>query len=338
MALLYMDGFEHYDSTTFLTKWDALGSGGINGSAGRTGVKCMQNQSSGTATIKIIPVPGDVFIFGFAVKFNTILPAGNVFFQFLESAIVHVAVHLEGSGFMSVKRGTTLLATATTNPLVAANWYYVEAKVVIHDTTGSVEVRVDGTTVTFDVPLTAVDTRNAGTGVVDRVDVRGSLSPYTYYDDLYICDDSGSAPHNDFLGDIKIENLMVQTGNGSNVGLTPSTGTDHGALVDEVPPNTTDYNGGSSVGLKDTYNLPSMVGTGAILGIQTNLYVAKSDAGARSVCPVVRTGGADYDGTSKTLLTTFKYHTHVWEKNPGTLAAWTSADINALEAGMKVTV
>jgi hypothetical protein len=159
-------------------------------------------------------------------------------------------------------------------------------------------VRIDGVT---EVALTAsgVDTRNAGTGLWDRVGLgcNSGSTTFTYYDDFYVCDTSGSAPRNTFLGPVtKVETLYPQTDGvaaGSNAGLTPSTGTDHGALVDETPPNQTDYNSSATVGAKDTYNYPSMALTGVILGIQTNLYCQKSDGRALGLRrPAV--GSTDY--------------------------------------------
>jgi hypothetical protein len=159
-----------------------------------------------------------------------------------------------------------------------------------------------------------------------------------YIDDLLVFDGNGGVNN-----DIPSTNWFVTcelpktdaVSAGANAGLTPSTGSDHGALVDENPPSTSDYNGHATAGNKDTYKFAApSTGGGTIIGVQVNIYALKSDAGAKTACPVVRHSGSDYDGTTFTLLTTAKYFTQVYETNPGTGSAWVAA--NVTEFGMKV--
>jgi hypothetical protein len=278
-------------------------------------------------------------VVGFALRQDAASTNTSDLLQVREGTTVHLALALTTGQQLVVKRGPTVLATGTT-VLALNNWYYIELKGTIHDTTGSYEVRIDGVSEAV-LTATGVDTRNAGTtGQWDRFYLGGVVTGNTYIDDVYICDQSGAAPRNTFLGPVKVETLLPQTdavAAGSNAGLTPSTGTDHGALVDENPPNTSDYNSSPTVGLKDTYNYPSLTLTGTILGVQSNLYVAKSDAAVRQVCAVVRAGGVDYDGANVSPLTTFSYFSEVRAQNPNTAADWTSSDIASLQAGMKVT-
>jgi hypothetical protein len=344
MALLFFDGFDHMGNSgdpVATGKW-ASSAGGVSTQPllPRTGSHSLRLSSSGTVTSKPLPASGGVVV-GVAVQF-TVVSAGTAnLLEVREGTTVHLAVSVTTGMLLTVKRGTTTLATGIT-VLALNSWYYIELKGTIHDTTGSYEVRIDGVT---EAALTAsgVDTRNAGTtGQWDRI-LLGTLSGISgnqYIDDVYVCDQSGAAPRNTFLGPVKVETLYPQTdavAAGSNAGLTPSTGTDHGALVDETTPNTSDYNSSPTVGLKDTYNYPSLTLTGTVLGIQTNLYVAKSDTAARTVCAVVRAGGTDYDGANIAPLTTFSYFSEVRAQNPNTSAEWTSSDIISLQAGMKVT-
>lgn len=337
MALLFFDGFDHggNDSQATVKKWDAYGAMiGPTTTNARNGVSLRMYVSEDLT--KLLP-PGTTFILGFALRLgNPPDPAYNLL-QFREGATIHMSAHMTAAGLLVIKRGSTPIATATV--AVALNsWIYVEVKVVIHDTTGSVVVRFDGVNVPFDASLTGIDTRNGGTGLVDRVVLNGvhGSSPYTMIDDLYICDASGSIS-NDFLGICAIETLLPQVGNGDLVGLTPSTGTDHGALVGEIPPtDDSGYNTGDTTGQTDSYNYPSLALPGSVLAVQTNLYARKTDAGARTVAPVMRLGGVTYPGTAVAPLTTYRYLPQVWETNPATGLAWTTADVAAMQAGMKV--
>lgn len=341
MALLFMDGFDHYGNSTVIVglgKWITGGTILANTPA-RTGSNSVRGTGGAVCGSKILPASGGAVI-GFAYQLIGVFGAGDLF-QIIEGAIVHMAIGVTAGGLLTVKRGATVLATGTT-VLSTSSWYYIEFKVVIDDINGSYEVRIDGVTEAALTNTGPVDTRNVGTtGQWDRVQMVFSLaSGFAYFDDVYICDLSGAAPRNNFLGTIKIESLLPQTDAvavGSNTGLTPSTGTDHGALVDETTPNTTDYNGSATVGVKDTYQYPNMILSGTIYGIQTNLYIAKSDAAARQVCAVVRHNSVDTDGANVSPLTTYSYFSEVRALKPDA-SAWTVADINAIQAGMKVTV
>jgi hypothetical protein len=96
---------------------------------------------------------------------------------------------------------------------------YFEIKATIHDTTGSIELRINGVPA---LNLVNQDTRNAGTGVVNAIRIGGtnSFGPIWAMDDLYICNTSGST-NNDFLGDIRVDTLYPNA-DGTYSQWTPS--------------------------------------------------------------------------------------------------------------------
>lgn len=349
MALLYFDGFDHIGdgvSVIATRKWEYVPATNeaYIGTRPRTGNYSLRLQGSGYGAVsKALPASGG-FVIGFGLWIDN-GPDGRDFCLIREEAVNHMVLGVNSSRQVVVKRGTTVLATGTTVlPPLSSGWAYIEFKGVIHDTNGSYEVRINGVPDPTLVNAGPIDTRNAGTtGQWNRVGFQGigSTNMTSFVDDLYVCDMSG-AEANDFLTPaVKVHTLMAVPGNGSNVGLTPSTGTDHGALVDESPGNTTDYNSSGTVGAKDTYRLLPLVAGGEVLGIQTNLQVYKNDAQVRRVCPVVRTGGVDYDrpNVPDTWVSTNPfYSTDLLLKNPGTGLNWTEAELNALEVGMKVTL
>lgn len=157
------------------------------------------------------------------------------------------------------------------------------------------------------------------------------------YDDLYLCDQSGST-NNDFLGDIRVDTVFP-TSDGNYTAFTPSTGSDHYALVDETEPNTTDYNDGATVGDRDSYGLGNLTAltSQTVYGVQVNAAILKDDAGAKSAATFVRSASTNQDGAAVALGTSQVYVSQIFEQDPNAAAAWTETTVNAMEAGVVVT-
>jgi hypothetical protein len=156
-------------------------------------------------------------------------------------------------------------------------------------------------------------------------------------DDLVVWDGS-TGSNNDFLGDVRVVLSSPQAGNGSNTGLTCSAGTDHGALVDDTTQDgDTTFNAGTSVGVKDTYNMTDLTGvTGTVKAVAVQLIARKDLTGLKQVCPVWRIGGVDYDGATVQPGTTYTALRQIYTVSPATSAAWTVSEINSAELGMKI--
>ena len=318
MALLFLDGFDHVGTgnTYLLKKWDAGANVNVVTTPVQTGAGAMDLQAGGIDKF-VTAADSSVLGFGFrrTVNWND--------FEFLlcrESGTVHLDWAVNTAGFLVVRRGmSTVVATATSGAMALDTWYYLELKFRIHETLGSFAARVDGVPVTWSAAVTNIDTQDGGTGVVNRFNFYNSIGGHLYFDNLYLCDTTG-ATSNDFLGICSVETLLPQTGNGDHVDFTPSTGTDHGALVDETPPtDDTDYVSSTTVDHQDSYHYPSLALTGTVLGVQTNLYLRKTDAGARTVAPLVRTGGTTTTvGTAISPTTTYLYYTAARDLNPAT--------------------
>lgn len=252
-----------------------------------------------------------------------------------------VILQILTDGSLRVRRSSVagaILGTSATSLIASGTWdYYIEFKATIDSSTGSFEVRVNGVNV---LSATAVNTTNEASGydgTITSIDI-GASGTGSQVDDLYVFDGSNSV-NADFFGDAHVEAILPHTDAvdaGDHAGLTPSSGSDHGALVDESAPNSdTDYNASASVA-EDTYNFPIMTSSGAPAAVQVLLYARKSDSATKSAAPVVRHSGTDYDGTTVALGETYVYVRQAYDTNPGTGIGWTSHDINTLQVGLKV--
>jgi hypothetical protein len=172
-----------------------------------------------------------------------------------------------------------------------------------------------------------------------------SFTPVGYIDDMYWGDTDISDPENDwdeYLGDLHVEGQVAVTDAidpGTYRDWTPNTGTDHGALVDDNPPDdSTTYVSSSTVGQVETFAFPAIVpATALIYGIQLMPNALKTTFATRTMANVVYTNGTlDVGTTTSPAQTNYKYYPQVYGKNPVTGTVWSTATANAMEGGLKI--
>lgn len=274
-------------------------------------------------------------IVGFAWRQGTTAIANLL--RFFQGATEHVRIAYSGSN-LAVSRAGTLLDVGS--HVFAANvWNYVEVKAYVHDTLGYVEMRVNGI---VDVLVENVDTRNAGTQGITEIRFgpqggsttgadRGSM------DDLYVLDDTGPAPWNDFLGDCRVQ-VLRPNGAGDKAEFTPLAGTNWQA-VDETTvggDGDTTYVAGNTPGMTDLYALGDLAGGRDIAAVQVHTRMRKDDAGSRVARRVFKIDGTEYEGADFAPGDSYAPR---WEQvvlNPATGLQWTVAELNALQLGVKV--
>jgi hypothetical protein len=363
MALLFMESFDHLAIADIATKWTQLaaGAGTAQDASGLTAVgrhssngwKSANPGTFGLITKALLRVltPGDnTFITGFGFRsvtpFSTLYNSTDPNTNNAGSACLLMArnagadqcwVRVDSVGTLSVYRGSTLLGT--TSVALTQNVYaYIEVLLTIHNTTGVVTIRVNGTTC---LSLTGQNTRAGGANAWNELRVGGACctAPIEWnYDDLYVLDGAGAAPVNTFLGDCRVD-ACADTAPGANTGWTPSAGANWQCVDDATPNGDTDYTAATTIGMTDTFVAADMPVAGAtIYGVQHCLTVKKMDAGAASIAPVVRHAGVDYPGADLNPGTTYAVVSQIATVNPGTGLQWTVAGVNAAEFGYRKTV
>lgn len=260
------------------------------------------------------------------------------------NGVVNCSLGTGTGGQLRAFRGTsTVLGTGTT-VLSATTWYYVQYRVVIHDTTGIFVVKLNGTE---EINLTSQDTRSdaaAGGDTCDRCYFDRLTSGQPVFGDFWINSVAGSV-NNDYPDNIGIEALVVNAAGGGTQ-LTRG-GTDSGSnfgQVDERPSNdVTDYVYGSTVGDRDLYGFPD-TRWGNVDGVALSVRAQKSDAGAASMGHVLKydsdaNGTADTEatGADMALSNSWSRRTRRYDQQPDS-TNWSPAKVNgsALEAGVKV--
>ena len=281
MALLFVDGF---DAGDYAVKWSVI-NGGTTSTPGRYGTgRYMYLPGGGQTISKLFTASSQVFI-GFALNLDLNFNGNFLSLSGDNGTVSHLGVAFSSTQISINRNGVTLATAATVSPI--NGWSYIEVMATINDVTGTCKVRVDGVEL---INFTG-DTRNGGTNqTIDMVTlVRPPSGGNSRFDDFYLCDGTGSAPYNAFLGDIRI-NTIVPTGAGSDTGFTPSTGANY-TTVDELPYSATDFVTGTTTGTRDLYTMGDLSGSYTVLAVQNNLIAKKTDAGTTSIKTAIKSVG-----------------------------------------------
>lgn len=206
MTLLFCDSFDHYTTAQLSRKWTlAEGYWEIDNDAGRRGGGALVGSYHNYHVAKGIPGTDVVYV-GFAYKTSKLTDSGH-FVKFYEGATGHVTVRVTSTGAIKVESNYATVGQTAGGVIAVNTWNYIEIGVRIDNTVGWVRVRVDGADVLQATGSPgALDTREGGTGLIDSINLgaHSAFDGYTYFDDLYICDDAGSR-NNTFLGDVRID-------------------------------------------------------------------------------------------------------------------------------------
>jgi hypothetical protein len=346
MALIHMDGFDKY---TVETSDDELVHYGYNAvncriEAGLHG-NCVA-MTSFSSFLQWFPAAADIpdasGFCGFRFR-SPGTPNGGVILTIADVTRNHLQLYYNTDGTIGVRRNTTELSN-TTARIPVGSWGYVEFSWTIDNSVGAYECRINGTA-NGGTSDTGVDTQDAGTASWVSVILRtqANSTPDEQFDDFYILNTTASgvtgAPNNDFLGDCRIETLFP-TGAGNATELTPSTGSNW-ENVDDNPGMDEDstYNESAGISDQDTYATGNIsVLNDDIRAIQHNMLVKKTDVGARTMRSVIRDGGTDYYGATRSLGTDYTGYSTIEEgDNPGGgTSQWTATNVDALEIGVDV--
>jgi hypothetical protein len=341
VSLRFCDSFDHYSTAQIARKWTTtFGSPTIQSGTARTG-SALQVTNAGVGASKALTAKS-TWVVGFAVNPAVLTPGVLLCLWDSAAGAAQVSLRLETSGLLTVRRGAfggALLGT-TAAAVPTGAWTYVELKVFISGTVGTVDVQMNGVSV---LSLTGQNTKNTANSTADTVCLNADIpnggtgdgvNATVRFDDLYVCDGDGTV-NNTFLGDVTVQ-CVFPTGAGATTGWAHTGAATNWQAVSETPADDdTSYVSASSVGAVDTY-AHGAVGAGTVFGVQLCLEARKTDTGARVIQGVVRSGGADSPGTMLPLSTSYGILTDIRETDPSTGLAWTTSGINAAEIGEKL--
>lgn len=335
MSLILIDGFE--DRSSWVT---ATGTPGVTIVAGRNG-NAMALNGTGTAVGYNLPTADqtDMLSVGFALKSPAVASSGEdvvLSFRSDAGATGHGQLSVDATGALILRTGTGLLTTVITtaaNSVTAGLWSYVEMAMKMHDTVGTAAVRVNGGT---PIVATGIDSKNGGTKTVyDQVRFHVAVSVKPTLDDLYIRNDV--TQH----GDAVVQTLYPNGNGAANQWLgSDGNSTDNYALVNETGvPVTTSYVYSTTAGHQDLYtlgDLAALPGGYAVLGVAHAAYLQRTDAALVANAKLLNRRAIVTKSPTITPSVGFDTHIYVLENDPETAAAWTEANVNALQTGIEI--
>jgi hypothetical protein len=349
MALLFADGFDLYTSINDVIRggWmvESTTLQSYSSSLGKYGGGCLLNKSNNAFRFSFGPVNGGG-TYTVSFWYYPHLTGGGTADTLLRltcngsggSQLARVEHNASGDVKVFNQPNTQVGSTASA-ALTNDTWHWIEFQVTTGttDTNGAIILKINGVT---HVNVSSADTFNSGQPWPSGIALLGSTSSaaFSRFDDIIINDGTG-ASMNTFIGEAKIETLIVD-GDGTAQDFTALSGTAF-SNVDDALSSTDDdstYISSSTAGHKSEFTLTNLSNRPAsIMGIQMRSRARKTDAGTRVYRTYLKAGASTVNGDSKGVATTYYWHRNgVTYLNPTTGLPWTQSQVNSLQIGVEM--
>jgi hypothetical protein len=338
-----MESFDIYETAQINQYFGGAGPGSIEAGAGRCGTAAWHGTAAAGSGPFIGVTDGSIDSGYAAMAYKPVGFNVNANFSIIspDNGFPVLFIRVLSSGAVDLWKGVNtiigdFLATTPAGLLSIGTYTHIGVEWK-HGASGYLRVYING--------LLAADSGIVNTFTSFSGGTWSSIAfdPEGWIDDLYWGDASGAAPWNAFFGDCHVEGQVARTdaasGGGTYKEWAPSTGTDHGALVDEIPPDDgATYVSSPTAGETDTFKFPAIVPlTGPVYAIQLMPNMLKTQFETRTICNCVVSGGTLVTGVTQALAaTSFKYYPQIYGPNPVTGAPWTVATANTMEGGVQV--
>jgi hypothetical protein len=343
MAIKFVENFEwsgateleSYSEVNFTDTIGAYASVSTGESAGMFG-RCIKILTSPTEFMyswhKRLPAAYSSGLVSFAYaseRFPLTLSPGHRIFSLTNARTHQIGLRREVDGTLSVTRDATVLGTTASPVITAANQRYrIEIGFVVHETTGSIRLDVNSSTV---LNLTGIDTRNGIDNVTHLLfgPSRAGLTPYAsdYFDDV-LFDDDPLAFRGDWTG-----TSLYPSSDISGVS-TPLSGT-RWSNLNGSPSTRATYTTFTDLG-QDLYELTDLAVTPDLIhAVAVLARGRKTHTGASSIRTRLKSGDDYANGVTRPLNMAPQLLPDIFMTNPTTGAAWTTEQINQLQVALE---
>lgn len=260
--------------------------------------------------------------------------------------VPQVVIMLAPMGVIKVYRGdgNNLLISSDPGVFKEDVYFSLEAKAVIDNTGGSVEVRVNTKTV---INLVSSDTQAspnaffnaAGWGMSTWSQTGARVNNIAgRFDDFYCLDDQGTV-NNNWLGNNRVKTqFMIADGShiDFSIGGTNPAAT-HWQSVNNFALDDTKYIYSPDVGDYDLYDPDPNLNSPLVNALQVRIVARQDDSTQRSIKGLINVGGTLAEGTETHYLDqTYAHYPTIFELNPDTGVSFTGTEVNGSEPGVKI--
>jgi hypothetical protein len=337
MAILFIDGFDYFtdqQSADLVGRWSPSGTDSgftretstrnSHGAAlGMLGSREISKAFSSVQTIHI----------AFAFKWTGTIGSNTAIMEIQEGGTTQIEVQVTNAGQFRILRGTFTQIGIGSFTMSSDTWYHIAIKLFVDSTTGTFELRIDGSG-TPDINLTSTDTDSNNSQLVDSLTLIGSNSGFQW-DDFVLADDTGSQA---FLGDHDVYTILPD-GAGAASDFTASPAVANYLNVDEATPDgDTTYNESSTLNDKDRHTFGDVpTNTDTVYAVQVGAFAKKDSVGARDLRVVAFDGTTEGQGADNALgAGSYRWVTEVFEDHPTDANPWTETEVNGMQAGYEI--
>lgn len=343
MALRLIEGFENFgaNGTTGTTLEDAMKA--KYGTAITTYITgCQLNDGWGSGLgLEMLYDSGairnyfiatfdeqDTWLVGFSLFVPSALSSTDELVSLLDAGgSSDIVLYVTANGRLRIS--TTVASYYSTRTLKANTWYYIEFKVYIHNSAGTIDININGVS---DRSETGLDTYGSDV-TLSQVRFHLNHSDNMIIDDIYVAD--GTAGLNSFVGPSKVEAIRPDADD--TVAWALSTGIDNYALVNTQDINETTYVEGDTITESDLYTYANLsTVTGDIFGVQLNTGGKLTAVGTRQLNDRLLSAAVNSNGSTVLADTNGETIYRIIEQDPNTAANWVVAGVNAIKAGVVV--
>ncbi|MCK5433581.1 MAG: hypothetical protein KAJ03_12610 [Gammaproteobacteria bacterium] len=341
MTNRYIDGFDFYSTAQLADLgWTATSTGiTIDTGTGRTAdaMKVTSESAQVNSVYRDFDNQANWTV-GFAFKCSALPTINSIILKVMDGASDQVDLYLMTDGTLEVRRNAAVLGTTTT-ALIAGTFYYLEFEVIINNASGTIQIDIDQATA---LTLNTLDTQETGNATASRIEFQINQDNNWNYliDDLYI-NDGVSGLNNGILGDQQVI-LKVPVSDGAASLWTPSSGTDHFAMVDETPHDSdTTTLTDQTLGNRELFNHTAVTeDIITVNAVQLTVIAKKTGAGPRSlfIFGLDTSTTAEDSSAALPLDTAYKPYNMNWDENFQTNLPWLKTDFANFEFGFEVAL
>lgn len=349
MAILWMDGFDHYGigatsgdpayTNMIAGPYSSIAGSGtlnVNAAAARTGPYGLYMDGIGCIRRPV----SNPYILGVSYAFyaTSLFGAGyqngfNIYNETGTYAPATLSIGSDGSISLANIGAGGSYGTSASGVVTVGAWHYIEGLFDIAAQTA--RVQVDGVDV---LNLTGVPYSVGAFAGSISFRTLGLSGARTYADDVVVWDTTG-AINNTFLGDRRVATLYPDGDTITASWLLNGASTGYECINQTTPDGDATYISALSTDpLPESsaftlQNLPS--GVAIVSAVQTVTMMKKTDTGPATVSTDIVSGTSVTTGASKPVTPTYQYYEDVFETDPATGVAWTPSGVNGAKVNIR---